>query len=257
MFAYLVDVVKQNNNLYDPLSENIKFVMSRIRENDSVLDIGGWWKPFNRADYVIDYLPYATRGGGGSIGQAIEKFIENTWIQLDICKDRLPFPNKCFDFVYCGNILEDVRDPIKVCQEIIRVGQSGYIESPTIWIECQHGVDDDPLADAYPGFNNHRWLVYVINNKLTFIPKLPILSAKTFISPEEKDLYLQNHKMWNFGLYWTDRFEIDIVIYPNRDQYIDLIQDYFDTFDYSCPKTLYDLTKFESGRNNISRNLPK
>src|SRR5436853_6676304 len=33
-----------------------------IAEGDLVLDVGGWIQPFTRADWVIDLMPYETRG---------------------------------------------------------------------------------------------------------------------------------------------------------------------------------------------------
>ena len=37
-------------------------LLERLADNERVLDVGGWAKPLDRADWVIDLLPYETRG---------------------------------------------------------------------------------------------------------------------------------------------------------------------------------------------------
>lgn len=227
------------SSFYDPLPENTEAALSRIAEHDRVLDVGGWWKPFTRANHVVDYLPYDTRGGGGFIGLHEECFSKDTWFQLDLCADPFPFEDKFFDYVYCGNVLEDLRDPIRVCHEIMRVGRAGYIECPTIWIECQFGVDDDPLAKLYPGFRNHRWLVDVDSGGLTFIPKLSILSALTFVPPERVERYRKDQRMWTFRFFWQESFKAEAWVYPDRNGYIERLRKYFETFDCENPQVLH------------------
>jgi hypothetical protein len=219
--------------LWDPYPPNIERVMKAVSPGDMVLDVGGWYKPFTRANYVIDINPYETRGAGGSIGGVKEHFDQSTWIQMDICSQRWPFDDKDFDFVYCGEVLEDVRDPLHICREIIRVGKAGYIEVPSIWIECQYGVDGEPLTDLYPGFHKHKWLVEVTDNRLLFIPKLVYLCTLKFVDDEVSNHYRQCHEIWTSMLYWQDEFEYDVVVYPNTLEVIRKLRDYFSNFDYS------------------------
>src|SRR5205807_4451472 len=39
-----------------------------------VLDIGGWGRPLARADWVVDHMPYETRGLYGRDGDGAERF---------------------------------------------------------------------------------------------------------------------------------------------------------------------------------------
>jgi hypothetical protein len=39
-----------------------------------VLDVGGWGRPFTRADWVLDLMPYETRGLYGRDGTGEERF---------------------------------------------------------------------------------------------------------------------------------------------------------------------------------------
>ena len=45
--------------MYQP---NEAKVLALIGPDDVVLDVGGWARPFNRANYVMDCHPFETRG---------------------------------------------------------------------------------------------------------------------------------------------------------------------------------------------------
>src|SRR3989338_4733877 len=108
------------------IASNQKLLPTKIKSTDQVLDVGGWHAPLNRANFVIDILPYETRNKNGAISKDIwpdEFFSKKTFLKLDLCEKKAwQFPNKYFDFVFCVHTLEDLRDPIWVCQEILRVG---------------------------------------------------------------------------------------------------------------------------------------
>src|SRR3954449_10993879 len=96
-----------------------------------VLDVGGWAKPFPRADWVLDLMPYETRGLYGTLEPDAERFGPDTWVTLDMCAHMpWPFADAQFDFAICSHTLEDIRDPIWVCSELARVARAGYIEVP-------------------------------------------------------------------------------------------------------------------------------
>jgi hypothetical protein len=67
-------------------------VLGLIRPGDLVLDVGGWARSFNRANYVIDSGSYESHGhcylehsGLAAQGGEVEHFTAETWIQSDIC----------------------------------------------------------------------------------------------------------------------------------------------------------------------------
>src|SRR5258708_1223556 len=124
-----------------------------------VLDVGGWAKPFARADWVLDLMPYETRGLYGSEqgDREQEPFNAGTWVERDICaRGPWAFGGGQFDFAICSHTLEDVRDPVWVCQELQRVAKAGYIEVPSRLQEQARGVQGD-----WVGWGHHRWLVDV------------------------------------------------------------------------------------------------
>lgn len=144
-----------------------------------VLDVGGWADPFERADWVLDLMPYATRGlyqrqGWVEPRRVPERFQRQTWCERDLC-DRQPFPfsDKEIDVAICSHTLEDLRDPVWVCAELNRVAKAGYIEVPSRLEEQSWGVNG-----PFVGWSHHRWLVDVEHGGLEFVFKLHSLHAR-------------------------------------------------------------------------------
>ncbi len=214
-------------------------ILDRLDPDDCVLDVGGWAKPFPRADWVIDLEPYATRGlyGQASDGDegradeqergparepapAGERFTEETWVQRDVCaREPWPFADGQFTFAICSHTLEDVRDPVWVCSELVRVARAGYVEVPSRLEEQSWGVQG-----PWVGWGHHHWLVDVAQSRIDFVFKHHILhgresdhfppgfaasltpeqrvqslwweggfgfAERVFVGPEEIDAYLQ------------------------------------------------------------------
>jgi hypothetical protein len=148
-------------------------VLGGLAADDVVLDVGGWADPFPRADWVLDVMPYDSRGLYEREGWVeprpaeSERFDASTWIQRDVCsREPFPFADGEIDFVICSHTLEDLRDPVWVCREICRVGKAGYVEVPSRLEEQSWGVDG-----PYVGWAHHHWLVDVVGDGLEFVFK--------------------------------------------------------------------------------------
>jgi len=155
-------------------------ILEQLDPDAVVLDIGGWADPLPRADWVIDLMPYETRGlyaREGWVereGEPPERFSADRWLVRDLCdREPYPFADGSVDFVVCGHTLEDVRDPLWVCSEIGRIGRAGYIEVPSRLEEQAWGV-----AGAYAGWPHHRWLIDLEGDRLEFAVKLHSLHAR-------------------------------------------------------------------------------
>jgi hypothetical protein len=182
---------------------NVARVLDLIGPSDLVLDIGGWARPFNRADYVIDAEPHATRGSfGNAQGGERELFTKNTWIQRDIC-DHTPFPfgDMTFDFVICSHTLEDVRDPVWVCAEMIRVAKRGYIEVPSRVAESCRGVEPGQV-----GWSHHRWLIDIADSSVTFLMKYHMIHSRARFSMPASYLSSRPERERVQWLFWEDQF---------------------------------------------------
>ena len=188
--------------MYEP---NVERLLARLTPEDVVLDIGGWARPFNRANYVIDMEPYETRGyyEEPQAGRQ-EQFTKNTWIQRDIC-ERTPFPfnDKEIDFAICSHTLEDLRDPLWVCSEMNRIAKRGYIEVPSRVVESCRGVEPYNLV----GWSHHRWLVDIEENSVTFLMKYHMIHSHwRFSFPKSYKNRLPDKKLVQW-LFWEDGFK--------------------------------------------------
>lgn len=138
-----------------------------------VLDIGGWASPLARADWVIDHLPYETRGLYGQ-ADGPERFSAESWVVHDICaREPFPFEDDAFDFVVCAHTLEDIRDPVWVCSEIARIGKAGYIECPSRLEEQSWGVQG-----PWVGWAHHHWLVDMRPEAIDFVFKYHVIHGR-------------------------------------------------------------------------------
>ncbi|MDQ6749227.1 MAG: class I SAM-dependent methyltransferase [Actinomycetota bacterium] len=156
------------------LESSAKRILATLGSDAQVLDVGGWASPFPRADWVIDLLPYASRGlYGYDVESVEERFDASTWVQRDICRrEPWPFVEDQFDLVVCAHTLEDVRDPIWVCEELQRVGRAGYIEVPSRLEEQSREVEG-----PWVGWSHHRWLCDVLEDHIRFVHKPHFLGA--------------------------------------------------------------------------------
>lgn len=194
--------------------KNYKKMLAMFKEDDKILDIGGWEKPFNRATHVLDILPYRTRKKQNSFPKGIkERFKKETWILHDI-KDPLPFKNNEFDFVVCGHVLEDIKDPVFLAKEIMRISKAGYFEFPNRAFEMKNNVDPFLNSDRYVGFCHHRWLITVLRNKITFVPKTSIHSAY-------KELRCNKINEKYTGFFWKDSFKIKEVFFKSQKEMLE------------------------------------
>jgi hypothetical protein len=191
------------------LEANVQLLLQRLQPDDLVLDVGGWACPFNRAQWVLDAQPfdtrgfYATFGGLRSHGGDREWFTRETWVVRDIC-DHTPWPfsDKHFDFAVCSQTLEDVRDPIWVCHELIRVAKAGYIEVPSRAFESCLGVERPGQA----GLSHHRWLIETSGNSLTFLQKYHMIHTDwLFALPPRYGARLKDEAAVS-SLWWHDSF---------------------------------------------------
>lgn len=191
------------------LKNNVDLIFKLIDSNDVVLDIGGWAQPFNRANYIIDIMPYETRGFFGCLGAKKEFFSKETWIYHDVSSSSpLPFKDKEIDFVICSHVLEDVRDPLRLCSEIIRIGRRGYIEVPSRTVESIMGLE----GKHYAGYSHHRWLIEMEGSKIVFRNKPHLLhSSPRFYLPKSYPKRLKEKDKISY-LLWNGSFEYEEII---------------------------------------------
>ena len=210
------------------LMKNSDAIMALLKPEDVVLDIGGWAHPFNRANYIMDAEPYETRGYYNRtfaknnpfqpIGGTVEHFTKNTWIQRDICeKTPFPFRDKELDYVICSHTLEDIRDPLWVCAEMIRIAKRGYVEIPSRLSESCRGSEEGIV-----GLAHHRWLIDIDGSHIRFLMKLHTIHAHwkySFPASHLKSLAEEDKVQW---LFWDGSFQFCEMTLHGGDQAAEL-----------------------------------
>lgn len=95
--------------------------------------------------------------------------IEYQVIKIDIDKDKIPFVDNYFDFVYCRHVLEDIQNPDFAYNEIVRVSKAFYIEIPSPFTEISRVIDAEYSFNLYNnnlyrGYIHHKHILNVDHN---------------------------------------------------------------------------------------------
>jgi hypothetical protein len=175
-----------------PFQPMVQAIESLAAGNGRVLEIGPGHVPFGPATVFVDWQVSSTLAGR-------EVHV------LDINKDPLPFADKSFDFVYCRHTLEDIYNPAWVCREMERVAHAGYVETPSPIVECCRGADAG--TPSWRGYHHHRYVIWVEDGTLMFVPKYPIIEHLDFGDAESGLVEALNTSpmFWNTYFLWEGR----------------------------------------------------
>lgn len=150
----------------------LESILAELPADARILDAGGWFRPLAAATHVVDIMPYQTRQGRLQLEPLPgERFTAATWHIADFLDPqlRLPYPDRTFDFAYCGQTVEDLVDPEPLLRELGRVSRRGLIESPSRLLEQTIGVRD--RIGPGIGHPHHHWLLDGGDGHLDLSPK--------------------------------------------------------------------------------------
>lgn len=199
--------------------------LPRIKEiadsSSRVVDVGGGRHVLPYATHVIDLNEMSSQSILDPIDDSPLRFSEETWTKHDVCEGNLPFEDKYFDFSFCSHLLEDLRDPIVVCKELIRISKSGYIEVPSrereIFIKTRFSAIRSFMGEIQEiGYPHHRWFVEVKGTQLNFIAKDGFFfkNRKNFITRSQLGRKLTAAESASF-LFWDSSFDFQEVIFDD------------------------------------------
>ena len=181
-------LTENDKKFWIPLPDVVEWVSTLIDEGANVLEIGPGVTPFSRASHFVDWQP------GTNI------------TPCDINRDRLPFADKQFDFIYCRHVLEDLYNPFLVCDEMSRVGKAGYIETPSPLAEVCRGIDGG--SPKWRGYHHHRYFVWNDDGVLNFAGKYPAIESFDFGDETMIEDFLRKDPMlWNTYFVWRDTLQ--------------------------------------------------
>jgi SAM-dependent methyltransferase len=119
-----------------------------------VLEIGSGDNPNPRSNVLVDrYLGADNRERGGDL------VVDRPFVVADA--HHLPFKDGAFAYAICSHILEHMDDPQQFARELMRVSESGYIQSPS------------EIAERLFHWSFHRWYVNLVGDTLVLHPKEP------------------------------------------------------------------------------------
>jgi SAM-dependent methyltransferase len=136
------------------------FFPERIRNiepTDRVLEIGPGGSPHPRSDVLLEKNFHDQAEAKGQRGHAPELKTDKKIVFYD--GGRFPFQDKEFDYVICSHVIEHIEDVDNFIAEIVRVGNKGYLEYPTIYYEYIYN------------FPEHKTFVLNKNNVIYWISK--------------------------------------------------------------------------------------
>ena len=136
----------------------------QLAEAERIVDLGCGARPHPRATVAVDrYLAPEQRllGQGAHLSAQTFERLGVRFVVADL--ERLPFPDKHFDYARASHVFEHLDDPKRACQEMARVARAGVILTPSIFAEHVFGRP------------YHRWMVFSRGDVLFFVEKIPEL----------------------------------------------------------------------------------
>ncbi len=121
-----------------------------------VLDIGSGHNPHPRANVLVDKFLLDNNEVVGRSGRTAVISTGKHFVVADAC--AMPFASNAFDFIIASHIAEHIEDINSFCSELNRVGEGGYLETPS------------KIAEILRHPPYHIWYVSIRNNILTFEP---------------------------------------------------------------------------------------
>lgn len=205
------------NHYWDPYAPIQTKILSLLNPESLIVEIGPGHIPFELATEFIDWQ-LSPRLKGKKVHA------------MDINTKPLPYDDKSVDFIYCRHVLEDIYNPAWVCQEMSRVAKAGYIETPSPISECCRGVDGG--SPFWRGYIHHRYLVWVDErDKLTFLPKYPVIEYLDFGAEDEYIIELLNQGAlhWNTYYLWENEINFQYLQHDSefkvQENYLEVIKE--------------------------------
>ena len=106
--------------------------------------------------------------------------------------------NGRYDFCICSHTLEDIINPVFVCEQIAKIADAGYIAVPSKYRELSR------FEGLYRGYIHHRWIFCIKNNVVIGFPKIGYIEqCSDFDSISD-----MNIDKCDLSFYWKDSIEI-------------------------------------------------
>ena len=196
------------------------WLCGQIAKDAMVLEVGAARQVFPKTTHVVD------------CDEKIKLPPNLDLVICDVTKERLPFPDKMFDFCYCRHVIEDLYDPALVLSEMSRVSKAGYIETPSPMAELCRGVDGpkyDGQSPDYRGYHHHHWIVWEHEGELKYFTKFPLIEHLFLDDATLVGILKTSAAHWNTSYLWDgeirSRHIQETVDYTIIEGYMKLLKD--------------------------------
>ena len=125
--------------------------------------VGGWSKDV--VDVIVDLNPMTFYSGDIKIFKC-NITVDKEWEEIEKYVEE----HGKFDFSICAHTLEDINNPLLVCQKLEKISNAGYIAVPSKYRELSYIESPN-----YRGHIHHRWIFDFVDGVFTGYPKLSFL----------------------------------------------------------------------------------
>jgi hypothetical protein len=160
--------------------------------------LGGWTK--NVIDAIIDF-------NNSPITNSNIKHFNCDITHPDSWNNIIQYvkDNGKFDFCICTHTLEDIINPAYVCEQIVKISNSGYIAVPSKYKELSRF---ELSNNSYRGYIHHRWIFDIVKDnvflgypKINYVENSNIFDKVADNDSEKTDL----------SFFWKDNIDIQYI----------------------------------------------
>lgn len=110
--------------------------------------------------------------------------------------------NGLFDFCYASHILEDISNPMLVCNMLSLIAKEGFIATPSKYAESKrHGF-------PYRGYMHHRWIFDIKDKNFIGYPKQNFIEYVNIFDKLANQLNDENREL---QIYWKNEIKLNII----------------------------------------------
>lgn len=148
---------------------------NNLPDDALVVDIGAGMSRLPRANFAVDLMTFDESRKFALRCQGEDRCTRENWIVSDVCDPFSFFHDKQFEYSFCSQTIEDVRDPIGIVRELNRISRRGFISTIhwTYELGAQFGRQWGAPTDEFVGYHHHRWVICVNNGVVEFVWKPP------------------------------------------------------------------------------------
>ena len=189
---------------------SLKFINNLLSKNNNwkILDVGCGIEANKYATTLCDIVDYTNYHK------------DRNFVKLDKDKEKLPFKDNEFDFVFASHVLEHIKNVKLFISELERVAKKGYLELPT------------KLEDnfCFENRTDHEWQIDYddISSKILLSERFeffhPIFSVNT--AQKFRDTFRSSMV---FELYWENNIDYEIIKNENLPKFslLSLLKKFF------------------------------